>query len=218
MLQAKENIKYILFDMDGVLVDSEPVITAAAIQALREWEISAAPEDFKPFTGMGEDSFIGGVSRLHGVEYTQEMKARAYEIYGGLVRENIARYPSVPATLAALQQKGYTLALASAADLFKVRANLEAAEISVDTFRAVITGSDVARKKPYPDIYLLAAERVGAKPEECVVVEDAVSGLNAAHSAGMPCICVTTSFDRASLLAAGADAVIDDFGELQALL
>ena len=73
--------KAILFDMDGVLVDSEAIMCEAAILALREWNVQAAPEDFDDFIGAGEDAYIGGVARRHGVPYTAAMKDRAYAIY-----------------------------------------------------------------------------------------------------------------------------------------
>ena len=199
--------KAILFDMDGVLVDSEAVITEASILALREYGIQPVEADFKPFTGMGEDAFVGGPAEKHGLRYIPEMKNRAYEYYLELVDEKIGLYPETAQTLLRLRESGLRLAVASAADRIKVNANLKAAGISLDWFEAIITGSDVERKKPFPDIYLLAAERIGMAPTDCLVVEDALSGLQAAHSAGCRCLCVETSFDRRTLLEAGANAV-----------
>ena len=71
----------VLFDMDGVLVDSEPIINAAAIRALAEFGIQARPEDFEPFVGAGEDRYVGGVAELHGQTFVPEMKHRTYDWY-----------------------------------------------------------------------------------------------------------------------------------------
>ena len=71
----------VLFDMDGVLVDSEPIINAAAIRALAEFGIQAKPQDFEPFVGAGEDRYVGGVAELHGKTYLLEMKRRTYDWY-----------------------------------------------------------------------------------------------------------------------------------------
>ena len=71
----------VIFDMDGVLVDSEPIIRAAAIRALAEFGIAARPEDFEPFVGAGEDRFVGGVAELHGAKFVPEMKRRTYDWY-----------------------------------------------------------------------------------------------------------------------------------------
>ncbi len=202
----------VLFDMDGVLVDSEPVITEAAIRGLREFGVEAAAADFHAFTGMGEDRFIGGVAELHGVAYHTGMKKRVYEIYGDIVGERIGRYEGTLPLLRRLQGAGIPIALASAADLVKVRMNLRAADIPETLFTALVSGDDVEAKKPAPDIYLAAAQRCGVSPARCVVVEDALSGIAAARAAGARCVAVATSFPRERLLAAGADAVCADIG------
>jgi HAD superfamily hydrolase (TIGR01509 family) len=206
----------ILFDMDGVLVDSEPVITASACEALNRCGVPAKHEDFKPFTGMGENRFIGGVAEKYGRAFELPMKALCYEIYGELVDRELEIYPGTKPMLEAFKAQGRVMALASSADLIKVRHNLRVAEIPFSTFAAVLTGDDVARKKPFPDIYLMAAEKSGVLASDCVVVEDAVSGVQAAKAAGAYAIGVTTSFDEAALREAGADAVIHDISELPA--
>jgi beta-phosphoglucomutase len=217
-MNAIEAYKSILFDMDGVLVDSEEVITKAAIKGLLEYGVSAAPDDFKPFTGMGEDRFIGGVAEKHGVKYLPEMKKRVYEIYLDIVAEEIYVYPGTIPALKKLSEKGYKMAVASSADMVKVRANLSVAKVDLELFDAVLSGDDVSAKKPDPQIYLMAAKACGEKPENCLVVEDAVSGIIAAKKAGCGCVAVTTSFGEATLREAGADYVIGDIGELTALL
>ena len=148
----------ILFDMDGVLVDSEPVITEAAIRALREFGVFVREEDFKPFTGMGENRFVGGVAEKYGKPFVPEMKTRAYEIYGQIVDQHLKVYAGTHGALQALA--GYKLALASSADLVKVRHNLRVANIPFSTFQAVVTAEDVERKKPDPAIFLKAAEKL----------------------------------------------------------
>ncbi len=205
-----KDVQAILFDMDGVLVNSEPVITEASILGLKEFGVQARWEDFHAFTGMGEDRFIGGVAELHGVPYRVEMKRRVYEIYLDIVKDKIEVYPGTLPTLTRLQGAGLRCALASAADLIKVRANLAAAGIAESLFAALVSGDDVPNKKPAPDVYLLAAQRCGVEPAHCVVVEDALSGIAAARAAGMRCVAVETSFPRERLLQAGADAVCKD--------
>ena len=203
-------ISAVLFDMDGVLVDSEPVITEAALNALKEWGIKAKSSDFREFTGMGEDRFVGGVAEKYNVPYTLDMKKKAYEIYLTIVEDKIVIYPDTVAILKELKGVGLKLALASAADSIKVDANLRAAGIDSELFGAVLSGNDVVNKKPAPDVYMLAAKKVGCAPEKCVVVEDAISGLAAAHAAGMLCICVTTSFTEEKFREKGADYVCTD--------
>jgi len=203
-------IKAIIFDMDGVLVDSEPLIREASIRALREYGVTARHDDFREFTGMGEDRFVGGVAEKHGVPYQLSMKNRAYEIYLELLRDSVIAYGGAKPLIERLSGMGYILAVASAADRIKVEANIESIGVTADAFAAVITGSDVERKKPHPEIYLTASRAIGVPPEGCFVVEDALSGVEAAKRAGMACAAVTTSFLRERLTAAGADFVVDD--------
>ena len=81
-----KNYKAILFDMDGVLIESEFLMRSSAIQALADYGIEACHEDFYEFTGMGEDRFVGGVAEKHGKAYVLPMKDRAYDYYGQRVK------------------------------------------------------------------------------------------------------------------------------------
>ena len=211
-------VKNILFDMDGVLVDSEHAIREACISMLAEHGVAAAHEDFKPFTGMGEIRFIGGVAEKYGLAYRPEMKERAYEIYGEIAAQHLKVYPGIPELVAALRGRGLKLAVASAADLVKVRINLGCMGLELSDFDAVVTGSEIKNLKPAPDIFLEAARRIGALPAETLVVEDAVSGVKAACAAGMRAVGVTTSFDGAVLREAGAFAILSETRELLGLL
>ena len=213
-----EKVRALIFDMDGVLMDSEPVIKAAAIAGLKEFGVNAKIEDFEPFVGMGEDRFIGGVAEKHGVPYRPEMKKRVYEIYVDIVADELGIYEGIQEFLSEMKERGYVLALASSADKIKVEANLKVTGIPVSLFSTIICGEDVEKKKPFPDIYLYAARQIGVPPENCLVVEDAISGIKAAKAAGMQCIAVTSSFDRQTLEKEGADLVVDNTVEIASIL
>jgi beta-phosphoglucomutase len=193
-------IKGVLFDMDGVLVDSEPFICKAAIMMFKELGISVSPEDFQPFVGMGENRYIGGVAEMHGINIDiEQVKARTYEIYKNIVRGNLSPLPGAQAFIAKCRNKGLKLALATSADRIKMEVNLKETGLSMDSFNTIITGLDVKKKKPFPEIYLKAADSLGLKPDNCLVVEDAVSGIEAGKAAGCRCLAVTSSFDAAAL-------------------
>ena len=204
----------VIFDMDGVLTDSEPVINAAAIAGLREFGVEAQPEEFLPFIGAGEDRYIGGVANLHGKEYLPEMKRRVYEIYLEMVPDTIKSFSEVHALLDCLSEQGITCAVASSADRVKVEANLHAIGVELDRFAVVIVGEDVEHKKPSPDIYLYAARKIGVAPQNCCVVEDAINGIQAAKAAGMRCVAVEQSFPAEKLLAAAPDLIRKGIGEI----
>lgn len=193
-------IKGVLFDMDGVLVDSEAFICKAAIMMFEEIGIKATPEDFHPFLGMGENKYLGGVAQKYGKRVDiEKVKSRTYEIYGSIVKGNLNPLPGAHEFLSLCRKKGFMLALATSADKIKMEASLKEIGLGEDTFHSIVTGLDVENKKPFPDIYLKASENLGLKPDECLVVEDAVSGIRAAKTAGCRCLAVTTSFDASVL-------------------
>jgi beta-phosphoglucomutase len=193
-------IKGVLFDMDGVLVDSEPFICKAAMMMFAELGAKVLPEDFLPFVGMGENRYIGGVAENHGVKVDiEKVKARTYEIYEIIVRGKLSPLPGVHEFIAECRKKGLKLALATSADRVKMEVNLREIGLSPGSFHSIITGLDVENKKPFPDIYIKAAGSIGLKPRECLVVEDAVSGIKAGKSAGCRCLAVTSSFDPSAL-------------------
>ncbi|MGI6296791.1 MAG: HAD family hydrolase [Armatimonadota bacterium] len=188
-------IEAVIFDMDGVLIDSEPFIREAAVRMFAERGLTVQPEDFLPFTGAGEERFIGGVAELYGVNIDLEAdKNRTYQLYDELVRGNLEPLCGVCEFIEKARQRGLKLAVASAADRIKVEINLREMGFSPDMFDALVTGSDVVNKKPDPEIFLAAANRMCVEPANCLVCEDAVNGAMAARAAGMKCLGITTSF------------------------
>jgi HAD superfamily hydrolase (TIGR01509 family) len=193
-------IRGVLFDMDGVLTDSEQFICSAATEMFREHGLTVHPDDFKPFTGMGENKYIGGVAEKYGLKVDiDKVKARTYQIYGQIVHGKLHPLPGVNGFISRCQNKGLKLALATSADRIKMEINLKEIGLDGKTFNAIVTGLDVVNKKPSPDIYLKAAELLGLAAEDCLVVEDAVSGVKAGKRAGCKCLAVTTSFGRKEL-------------------
>jgi beta-phosphoglucomutase len=193
-------IKGVLFDMDGVLVDSESFICKAAILMFSELGVKVSAEDFKPFVGMGENRYIGGVAEKHGITIDiTKVKARTYEIYGEIVKGKLKPLPGAQEFIVKCRNKGFRLALATSADRIKMEVNLKETGLSEDFFQALITGLDVKDKKPSPEIYLKAAKSLGINPEDCLVVEDAVTGIDSGKAAGCRCLAVTTSFNASAL-------------------
>lgn len=188
-------IKGVLFDMDGVLLDSEEYITRAGMKLFEEKGYKVQYEDFKEYTGMGEDRFLGGVAEKYSIPFNVEKdKARAYEIYENLVKGELEPLPGVRNFLKKCSKKGLKTAVATSADEVKMHINLREIGLSEDDFHTTINGSEVKNKKPDPEIFLKAARKLGLDPVNCLVIEDAVSGLKAAKSAGCKCLALTTSF------------------------
>lgn len=212
------NFKAILFDMDGVLVDSETPLMKCAIDHLKnKYGINAKFEDFADFVGKGEDAAIGGVVEKNGGTYLPQMKDECYEIYIQLAETIVEGAPGMKELLPKLKEK-CRLAVASSADRRKVDVNIRVLGVEESVFDAVITGSDITNKKPDPEIYLKAAAAVGVAPGNCLVVEDAVAGVQAGKAAGCKVVGVAGSFDRATLIGAGADYFVETTAGIKSLL
>lgn len=185
----------VIFDMDGVLVDSEPFIHEAGVRLFAEKGYHVRSEDFDPFIGTGEDRFLGGVAEKYGIPFdVVHDKARTYAIYLELIAGRLKPLPGVFSFIEECRRRGLKMAVASSADAIKVNGNLHEIGLPPDRFDALVNGSEVTRKKPFPDIFLTAARRLGLPPAECLVVEDAVAGVAAARAAGARCLALTTSF------------------------
>lgn len=206
--------KGVLFDMDGVLVDSEEFITEAACRMFAEKGLNVKPEDFKPFTGTGEDRFIGGVAEKYNFDLNMPQdKHRTYEIYCDIIKGKLKPLAGVVDFIKKCRKKKLKLSVASSADLVKVKANLSEIGLDHGEFDAIVCGDDVKNKKPAPDIFILAAEKIGLNPNQCLVIEDAISGVQAAKSAGAMCLALTSSFDADKLKDAGSDFVANDLSD-----
>lgn len=211
-------MKYIIFDMDGVIVDSEPVIMKAALDALKAGGIKASKEDFIPYIGAGEEHFIiEPCKRADKVESTEKIMNDMFVNFEKNIKE-MRVFPSAKPLIEKLKVLGYTLALVSSAAERKLMASLRAAQVDPSVFSVILSGDDVTEKKPSPAPYLLAAEKLGADSADCLVIEDAVSGVKSAKAAGMQCAAVTTSFSGEQLKAAGADYVTEDIIDILSLM
>ena len=186
--------------MDGVLVDSEEYINQAAIAMFKEKGLKVEPEDFLPFVGAGEDRYLGGVAEKYNFPFDLEKdKARTYQIYEEIVKNKLHPLKGVLAFIEKCKQRNLKLAVATSADKTKMEINLKESGIDRDNFDALINGNDVEKKKPDPEIYLLAAKQIEVSPTNCLVVEDAVNGVEAALQAGSKCLALTTSFNENEL-------------------
>lgn len=190
----------VLLDMDGVLVHSEPFLVAAVSRLFAEKGVRIQREDLRPFLGTGEEYLLAGVAARHGVQLDlPEDKDRCYAFYLDLIPGQLVALPGVFSFLEECRRRRLRVALASSADAIKVRGNLQAIGLPLDRFDAVLDGSSIARKKPHPDLFLAAAQRLELAPGNCLAVEDAIAGVQAARAAGCRCLALTTSFPAESL-------------------
>ena len=189
-------IRAVVFDMDGVLVDSEPFGFEALRRVMARYGLPYGEEENAEFLGRTTLDSCRILKTRHRLPESEETLADWY-VEGML--EQIARGPipmaGVPEVLRRVRAAGYRMALASSAELRVIDANLAALALR-PLFEAVVSGTQVPRGKPAPDVFLAAAERLGVSPAACLVVEDSRNGLLAAKAAGMTCAVVPCAHTR----------------------
>jgi HAD superfamily hydrolase (TIGR01509 family) len=211
-LEARQ-LRGVIFDLDGVLAISEPLLAEAAVEFFAEKGHVVDANEFRPFIGMGEDRYIGGVAEARGVRLDPERdKARLYEIYLRVIRNRLQPLDGAIPFVNTCRDRGWKVAVASGADRVKVVANLSEIGLPERLFDAVVDGNQVIRKKPAPDIFLQACRSVGLPASACLIVEDAVKGVAAAKSAGARCLAITTTFGAHEL--ARADWIAPDLAHV----
>jgi HAD superfamily hydrolase (TIGR01509 family) len=204
----------LIFDVDGLVADTEPLnarVTSRVLADLLGLQ-GVKPEDFAAGFGKGAEAFVKAGARVHGLNLTDEQAAEASELRERYLAEavradGLLAFPGVLDLIhAALQQGDFKLAIATSATRELSEAILIAVNVPYKQM-AYVSGSDVTRKKPDPQIFLIAIERLGIEATRCVVFEDAPSGVEAARAAGAKCIAVTNTVPTDKL--AGADVICD---------
>ncbi|XP_057494336.1 protein SUPPRESSOR OF QUENCHING 1, chloroplastic isoform X2 [Actinidia eriantha] len=211
-------VSAVLFDMDGVLCNSEDPSRRAAVDVFAEMGVEVTVEDFVPFMGTGEAKFLGGVASVKGVEgfNTEAAKKRFFEIYlDKYAKPNSGiGFPGALELITQCKSKGLKVAVASSADRIKVDANLAAAGLPLSMFDAVVSADAFENLKPAPDIFLSASKILNVPTDECIVIEDALAGVQAAQAAQMRCIAVTTTLSEETLKTAGPSLIRQEIGSV----
>ena len=209
----------LIFDVDGVIADTEAVNAAASIKVFADLfgAEQVRREDFEAGLGRGAQEYVRAAGRVHGLELTDEQvavatAARQDEFLRILAAEPLCAFGGVLELMtAAMARDDVRLAIATSSTRVKSEAVLKSAKVPYDQME-YISGSEVTNKKPHPELFLTAAKRIDVPPSECVVIEDAPNGVAAAKSAGCKCIAVTNSTTADKL--AQADLVIDSVAEV----
>ncbi|HEY8443693.1 MAG TPA: HAD family phosphatase [Clostridia bacterium] len=207
-------IKGVLFDMDGVLVNSEDIGKRAFLEAIKDYGVIGHMEDFKDFVGGGAEPVLRGIMEKNGGTFVPEVITHAYDIYEQKARVELKAFDATNRVIKTLHEKGYKLGVCSSGNRRRVNINITYGKIEAQYFSAIVSGEDVPRKKPFPDIYLRGAELLGLEPKDCIAVEDAINGIKAAHAAGMKCIAVSTSFTKDELKEHNPEYIISDISEV----
>src|ERR1700704_1461239 len=200
----------VIFDFDGVIVDSHPAHLLAWKSLLRSVgkDASDAEFDFVREGAKREEilqRFLGELTPEQIKAYG-EQKERMFQSLAGQVKliDGIIDF------LAEAEVAGLPMAVASSGNRMRVERMLESFNLR-NRFHTIVTGGDVIKSKPDPALFYLAARGLQVEPTQIVVCEDAVSGVLAAKAAGMKCMAIAANGRQSMLKEAGADLVIDDF-------
>ena len=204
----------VIFDMDGVLVDSEPVHFRSTVRVMRDqFGIAFTEADNREFLGSTDRHMWEVLRQRHGLPLTvEELTRRRKEVYLRLLGEGLPWRDGIRPLIADLAAAGYRLAVASSGLRRIIEHVLDDGGVRCH-FEAVVTADDIPTPKPAPDIYLEAARRLGLEPSQCVAVEDTDVGVRAAKTAGMYVIAFPTmttaamDFGVADLVADGSAAI-----------
>jgi HAD superfamily hydrolase (TIGR01509 family) len=210
----------LIFDVDGVIADTEAVNARASIRVFEDlFAIKGVKrQDFEAGLGRGAAEYVKAAARVHGLELTEEQIEKATQLrqeyfLNILSEEPLPAFPGVLELIEnTMQREDFRVAIATSSTPEKSRAVLESAKIPFQKM-VYITGNDVKNKKPHPELFLLAAERMGIEPENCVIIEDAPNGVQAAKAAGAKCIAVTNSTNAEKLCE--ADLVCDSLEQIK---
>jgi|SRR5579875_1440257 len=209
--------KALIFDMDGVLIDSEALHVRSKREALEAAGIVVSEERFAQYTGRSDKVMIDDLAAEHGL--SPEQSAAILQQKAVIYSANEHELLPVDGALAFLDwaKDHFRLALATSANHRNRVAHTEALGIS-SLFEAAVDSARFRHPKPSPEVFQIAMHDLRLAPSDCWVVEDATTGIAAAKAAGCFAVGITTSFSPAALYEAGADLVIHRFPELQSVL
>ncbi|WP_093699004.1 HAD family phosphatase [Streptomyces sp. 2231.1] len=204
----------VVFDLDGTLVDSEPNYFEASRRTLAEYGVAFTWTEHESYVGISTRETVADWRRRYGLRVSPDGLLEALDRrYLALARARTRAYPEMRKFVELLAAEGVPMAVASGSSPEAIQAILAGTGLA-EFLRTAVSADEVAVGKPAPDVFLEAARRLGARPADCVVLEDAAAGAAAAHAAGMRCIAIpyvaaqadAPEFATAALLLRGGQA------------
>ncbi len=214
---TKTPTKAVIFDNDGVVVNSEPILFEATARVFATHGITLLKEDVQDGIGAGS-KYVQHPKDKYGLANAtvEELMIAREKEFRELARNRLRSFPGFFALMELLKRKGIHTALASSATTDVVYYNLALAGIDAKLFDTIVDSSKIKNKKPFPDIFLAAAANLSLSPTQCLVIEDAPPGIEAAHRAGMRVVAVATSLPKSFL--EHSNYVVDSIEDLTVLL
>jgi len=212
-------IEAIIFDMDGVLVDSEPFHIEIEKRQFERNKLIVSAEEHLNYMGMASDVMWRTIVNKHQLnipveELIDQNRTESIRYFSELA--TIPVMPGLIELLEMLKGKNYPMAVASSSFPEIIELILKKTELR-DYFRVVVSSQEAGKSKPEPDVFLLAAKKLGVPPTNCIVIEDSFNGIAAAHAANMHCVAYQGPGSNPQQQNE-ADAVITSFDQLGLML
>lgn len=182
-------MKALIFDMDGVIIDSEPIHFEVDIQTMREFGVNISIDELNKYVGTTNEYMLNDLKNKYKIKKSfEEMLEYKMELTIRKIKEaKISAILGIPELLISLKSKNIKTAIGSSSPKELINTVIEKFKLE-KYFECIVSGDDVKEGKPKPDIYLEVSKIIGVAPEECIVIEDSRNGVLAAKNAGMKCI------------------------------
>lgn len=209
-------VQAVLFDLDGVIVDSELLHVKALDLTCRHFGFVLLPEDIVRFKGVTEEQaarhFIND-NKLTALKIA-EFIAYKSKLYTQSITQELELIEGAVDFIKFCRASGWRIGLTTSALPENVESVLQKFQLA-SCFEAVVSGGEVTHSKPHPEPYLKTAKKLDIEPQHCLVIEDSVNGVRSGKSAGCRVIGITTTFAADELHAAGADLVVNSFADIR---
>jgi HAD superfamily hydrolase (TIGR01509 family) len=182
-------IKALVFDMDGVIIDSEPMHTEISVEVLKELGGTPSPSELFEFVGVRNEEMWAILKQRHNLKESVEEILKLHENHKRkrFSEEPLKPIEGIPQLIQEAKNKDLKLALATSSPKFLAELVLKRLDL-YSFFDIIVAASDISQGKPHPEIYFKAARKLGVEPEECIAIEDSYYGMMSAKNAGMKCI------------------------------
>jgi len=183
-------VKAIIFDMDGIIVDSEPVQLESFNEVLKPYNIQLSENDFKGFIGMTQVEIFSSILNAHTIDKSiDQLRSEKKSIYTKLIKDELFPMPGLAELIEWIEQTPLKKGIASGSPLDDIHSVLDHIHLR-DRFDCIQSSLHLPHGKPFPDVYLHVAEGLNVSPAACIVLEDTAIGVEAGKKAGMICIAV----------------------------
>jgi mannitol-1-/sugar-/sorbitol-6-/2-deoxyglucose-6-phosphatase len=210
-------IKAVVFDLDGLLINSEPLWHRAEIEVFRAVGVPLTPEMCLETTGQRVDAVVRHWRARYPWQGHDDVEQRLVARVADIIAAEVTPMPHAKESVTAVHERGLKVGLASSSPMIIIEAALARLGLR-DHFSTVRSAELLAHGKPHPEVYLLACNDLGVAPADAMAVEDSSSGIRAAHAAGMRVVCVPDPSTRRPDALPLAHHVLADLSELSALL